>query len=139
MLFTYWNFYVLIAKVQSISPPNNATTTSTPNDYYQSDGFIVPMWLLWSIVITYWMFLFLFCCCRLSQRDQRYTHQAETECCLFSVECCECMAQCIEDCGKGQISNMEKGGKHDLNEGKVLKITDFKKMGCHSMFKNLFL
>ena len=36
------------------------------------------------------------------------------------------MAQCIEDCGKGQISNMEKGGKHDLNEGKVLKITDFK-------------
>ena len=49
------------------------------------------------------------------------------------------MAQCIEDCGKGQISNMEKGGKHDLNEGKVLKITDFKKMGWHSMFENLFL
>ena len=109
--------FIIIAKVQSISPSNN--TTPTPNSYYDNEGFLVPIWLLWAIVITYWMFLFLFCCCRLSQRDQRYTHQAETECCLFSVECCECMAQCIEDCGKGQISDLDGGGgKYDLDDKK---------------------
>ena len=92
-----------------MDPTGHSTTTAKP-DGYDDGGFVVPMWLLWTVVIIYWLFLFLFCCCRMAQKDHRYTHNAESDCILLSVECCECMAQCIEDTGKGQISN-DRGGK----------------------------
>ena len=116
----------MLVKRQTISqstpidpiPINNTTTTPTPDtdDDDNSSGLVIPIWLLWTIVVVYWLFLFLFCCCRISQRDHRYTHQAETECMLFSVECCECIAQCTEDLGKGQMANDDApGGIDDLS------------------------
>ena len=100
-------------KVQSASPTSNSTTT-TPRPVVDNEGgFIVPIWLLWTVIIIYWLFLFLFCCCRMSQRDHRYTGNTEGECILFSIECCECMVQCCEDLGKGQISDAN-GGINDV-------------------------
>ena len=49
----------------------------------------------------------------MSQRDRRYTGNTEGECILFSIECCECMVQCCEDLGKGQISDAN-GGINDV-------------------------
>lgn len=49
----------------------------------------------------------------MSQRDRRYTGSTEGECILFSIECCECMVQCCEDLGKGQIMD-GNGGINDV-------------------------
>ena len=100
-------------KVQSASPTTNSTTT-TPRPFVDNEGgFTVPIWLLWTVIIIYWLFLFLFCCCRMSQRDHRYTGSTEGECILCSIECCECMVQCCEDLGKGQIMD-GNGGINDV-------------------------
>jgi len=95
----------LTFEVQSASPTTNSTATTPKPVADNEGGFIVPIWLLWTVIIVYWLFLFLFCCCRMSQRDRRYTGNTEGECILFSIECCECMVQCCEDLGKGQISD----------------------------------
>ena len=69
------------------------------------------MWVLATIVAIYWTFLFLYCCCRVLQGNNRHNHHnLDAECCLCSVECLECCTQCTEDCGKGQMTNIDKPG-----------------------------
>ena len=69
--------------------------------------------LLFTVVVIYWSLMFLYCCCRVFQREERYTRVIHDDGFLCTVECLECCSQCTEDLGRGQCDD-GKGGMYIL-------------------------
>ena len=89
---------------------NSSTVIPSTNDYGITTG------LLFTVVVLYWSLMFLFCCCRVFQREERYTRAIHDDGFLCTVECLECCSQCSEDLGKGQCDD-GKGGMYILLGG----------------------
>ena len=89
---------------------NSTTVIPSTNDNEITTG------LLFTVVVLYWSLMFLYCCCRVFQREERYTRVIHDDGFLCTVECLECCSQCSEDLGKGQCDD-GKGGMYVLLGG----------------------
>ena len=108
LIFKVWYFDELKYLIAVKSPPMEQSANPTPaGPSSANDDNEIKMWGLATVVAIYWIFIFFYCCCRVFQRNDRYhgLNNADTECCLCSVECLECCTQFTEDCGKGQLVN----------------------------------